>query len=167
MTMSLVSRLWWRRYLHRNACPWDELTLFQELAPDQQRAQLARRLLSQVQYFGKRDDALPEWREAARITDPNELWRIWPQLPVVTKQTLNDQFQPDEIRQRFGCQGRADSTGGSTGEPTHFFHDTQMLRAITAQVTYSMLGMGWRPGMPIISVWGSERDIGKQVPRKI
>ncbi len=167
MTMSLVARLWWRRYLRRNACPWDELALFQELAPDQQRAQLALRLLRQIRYFGTRDDALPEWREAARITDPDELWRIWPQLPIVTKRTLNDRFRPDEINQRFGCQGRADSTGGSTGEPTHFFHDTQMLRAITAQITYSMLGMGWRPGMPIVSVWGSERDIGKQVPPKI
>ncbi|MBV8810489.1 MAG: hypothetical protein JO033_17600 [Acidobacteriaceae bacterium] len=165
--MSLVSRLWWRRYLHRNGCPWDELALFQELAPDQQRVQLAERLLRQVQYFGRREDALPEWRDAARITDRDELWRIWPQLPIVTKQMLNDRFRPDEIKRRFGCEGRADSTGGSTGEPTHFFHDRHMLRAITAQITYSMLGMGWRPGMPIVSIWGSERDIGKQVPWKI
>ncbi len=164
---SLVSRLWWHRYLRRNSRSWDELDQFQQLSPDRQRLQLGQRLLEQIQYFGKREDALPEWREAAAITDPLEVWRVWPQLPVVTKQMLNERFPAGEIQKRFRLKGRTDATGGSTGEPTHFFHDMRMLYTITAQVTYTMLRMGWQPGMPLIWVWGSERDIGKQVPLKI
>jgi phenylacetate-CoA ligase len=164
---SLISKLWWRRYLRRNATSWEELNSFAALPPDRQRERLSRRLLDQVQYFGRREDALPEWREAARIQDPAELWKIWPSLPVITKQMLHTQFEPSQMQRRFGLEGRIDATGGSTGEPTRFFHDWPMLRAITAQVTYTMIRMGWRTGMPIVSIWGSERDIGKDVPRKV
>jgi phenylacetate-CoA ligase len=164
---SLISKLWWRRYLRRNATSWQELDSFAALPPDRQRERLGRRLLDQVQYFGHREDALPEWREAARIQDPAELWKIWPSLPMITKQMLHTQFEPSQMQRRFGLEGRIDATGGSTGEPTRFFHDWPMLRAITAQVTYTMIRMGWRPGMPLVSVWGSERDIGKNVPQKV
>ncbi len=37
-----------------------------------------------------------------------------------------------------------------------------MLRASRGAHLYSRLKMGWRPGMPTIIVWGSDRDIGKQ-----
>src|ERR1019366_6967563 len=32
---------------------------------------------------------------------------------------------------------------------------------------YAYQQMGWRPGMTLISVWGSERDIGKQTSRSV
>jgi phenylacetate-CoA ligase len=157
-----ISRLWWRRYLRRNAIPWDDLDRFPHLRPDQQRKKLGERLLQQIRYFGAREDALPEWREAARIDNPDDLLRIWPDLPVVTKNDLRTRFPAEEIGRRFNIPGQANRTGGSTGEPVHFFHDTGMLRSITAMVTFSSIGMGWLPGMPTIIVWGSERDIKKQ-----
>jgi hypothetical protein len=67
-----ISSLWWRRYLRRNAIPWTDLECFPQLRPDLQRKELGARLLKQIQYFGMREDALPEWREAARIEDPEE-----------------------------------------------------------------------------------------------
>ena len=94
--------------------------------------------------------------------DPEELWNIWPSLPVMTKSLLNTRFEPAEMQRRFGLRGRINATGGSTGEPTRFFLDTSMLRASRGAHLYSRLKMGWRPGMPTIIVWGSDRNIGKQ-----
>lgn len=162
--MRSLSQLWWRRYIRRNTLPFAELDHFRGLAPEQQRQALARRLQQQLQYFGTREDALPEWREAARISDLNEVWRIWPSLPIITKEMLRLQFPPKEMQPRFGLEGRADATGGSTGEPTRFFHDRPMMLACTGAEIYSRIRMGWSPGMPTAFVWGAERDIGKTVP---
>jgi phenylacetate-CoA ligase len=137
---------------------------FPTLHPVEQRRQLAARLLAQLRYFGGREDALPEWREAARITDTDELWKVWPLLPILDRNVLQKQFEPQQMKLRFGLEGKLDSTGGSTGEPTHFLHDPGMIRAGTAASYYTRLQMGWRPGMPTVIVWGSQRDIGKTTP---
>ncbi len=161
MIPPFASRLWWRRYLARNARPWDELEQFPQLPPSQQRLHLAQKLLDQIRYFGGQEFALPEWREAAQITDPQELWRLWPSLPVVDKKLLQGRFSPHTIRHRVPLEGVIDSTGGSTGEPVHFFHDTLTRRTNMALSIYTRCRMGWKPGMPAVCVWGSERDIGK------
>jgi phenylacetate-CoA ligase len=155
-----------RRYLSRNALPYTELQQFCGLDPRQQRLDLAKRLLAQIKYFGARGDALPEWREAARINDPEALWHVWPSLPVMTKRMLQTRFPAEQVGSRFGVPGLVSSTGGSTGEPTHFYHDTVMLLATQAAMYYTREKMGWRPGMPVVIVWGSERDIGKQMTWK-
>jgi phenylacetate-CoA ligase len=156
-----ISGLWWRRYLRRNATSWDDLDRFPQLRPDEQRKDLGERLQRQIRYFGTRADALPEWREAARIDNPEDLLRIWPDLPVVTKNDLRTRFPAAEIGQRFQIPGTANCTGGSTGEPVHFFHDSEMLKSRIATITFSAIRMGWAPGMPTIIVWGSERDVKK------
>ena len=163
MIPRIASLLWWRRYLARHSRRWDELEAFPKLRPDEQRRELARRLFEQIQYFGAREDALPEWREAARLHDPEQLWRAWPSLPILDKAALKNQFPAATIGSRFGIEGKVDATGGSTGEPVHFFHDRAMLRAGLALATYSAMRMGWSPGMPVIILWGSERDIQKTV----
>jgi phenylacetate-CoA ligase len=65
------------------------------------------------------------------------------------------------MQARFHLQGAVNSTGGSTGEPTCFFHDTPMLRAQTAAKFYTHTRLGWKPGMATVIIWGSERDIGR------
>ena len=117
-----LCQLWRQRFLRRNARSSDELDAATT------RRLMASRLLAQIQYFGARADALPEWKEAARITDPEALWRIWPTLPVVTKSMLGERFPAESLGPRFGLDGRVDSTGGSTGEPTRFFHDRAMMQ---------------------------------------
>ena len=166
MIPRFVSRLWMRRYLSRNSLPYTDLQEFPRLRPDQQRREMATRLLAQVRHFGLREDALPEWREAARISDPDDLWKVWPSLPIVTKQTLQTKFPAQDIASRFGIPGVISSTGGSTGEPTRFFHDHTMLLTTQAAMYYARERMGWRPGMPTIILWGSERDIGKAMSWK-
>lgn len=155
-----LSQLFWARYLRRNGCPSDELDA------SMTRRLMASRLLAQMQYFGARADALPEWKEAARVRDPEELWRIWPTLPVVTKSMLRDRFPARTLGDRFGLTGRVDSTGGSTGEPTHFFHDLAMMQASNMLGDWTARRMGWRRGMATVIVWGAERDIGRNVPWK-
>jgi phenylacetate-CoA ligase len=157
-----LSRLWWHRYLRRNASSYADLDRFPQLRPDEQRKELGQRLLRQIRYFGSRADALPEWREAARIEHPEDLFRVWPELPVITKNDLRTRFPAQEIGQRFHIAGQANSTGGSTGEPVHFFQNEEMLRSNAAAITFSAIRMGWFPGMPTIILWGSERDIKKQ-----
>jgi phenylacetate-CoA ligase len=159
--ISLASRLAWRRFLARNARPWTDLDAFAVLSPAGQRNELAARLLAQIRYFGNRADALPEWKEAARIADPLDLWRIWPSLPIMTKKTLRERFPATEIRDRFGIAGKVNATGGSTGEPTQVFQDTLSLKTTIAGNVYTRRRMGWRPGMATVIVWGSERDIGQ------
>ena len=136
-----------------------ELAEFPARPERERKALLSRRLLEQIRYFGRRADALPEWREAARISDPDELWRIWPELPVVSKEMLTGRFAATEIRDRFGLRGRVGATGGSTGEPTPFFHDAATVRANRSLDLHSRRRMGWTPGMPTVAVWGSDRDI--------
>jgi phenylacetate-CoA ligase len=162
----LAARIWWGKYLARESRSWDELEQFPRLDEEQQRREMAARLLEQVRYFGNRADSLPEWREAARISDPMELWRIWPSLPIVTKQALRECFPAQQMAERFGLSGRLNSTGGSTGEPVHFFYDWPMVRAGMALTLYSRVAMGWHPGMPTVILWGSERDIGKMTSRR-
>ncbi len=157
----VVAQFMWQRSLRREGRSWAELNEFPALPPDEQRRCLAARLLEQVRYFGNRGDALPEWREAARIQKPEDLWRVWPSLPVLGRDTLRKYFEPRQMKIRFGLEGDPDSTGGSTGEPTHFLHDLEMIRARTAANYYTRLQMGWKPGMATVVVWGSERDIGK------
>lgn len=163
MIPRFLSSLWWRRYTARNARPWDELASFPRLSPAAQRTDLARRLHAQIQYFGQRADALPEWRDLARATDPDEVFRRWHELPILGKTDLQNRFPATEIQRRYGLTGRISATGGSTGEPVQFFHDTQMVLASLGAHMYTDLRMGWKPGMPLVIVWGSERDIKKEV----
>ncbi len=163
MTPRWLSQLVWRRYLDRNARPWRELEDFGAWDASRQKADLARKLLAQIQYFGQREDALPEWKEAARVRTPEDLWTIWPDLPILSKRDLQTRFPAQEIGSRFGLDGVVGSTGGSTGEPIHYFHDLQMLRSGMAAAIYTQIRMGWIPGMPLVILWGSERDIGREV----
>lgn len=159
-----LTHITWQIYSRLLAKPTYELDSFSALDVKSQRTTLAQRLREQIQYFGSRSDALPEWRDAAdTLTDTERFWTSWPTLPILTKNTLNSRFDPVEIQRRFRLRGRVNATGGSTGEPTRFFLDEAMLRASRGSHIYSQQKMGWRPGMTTIIIWGSERDIGKQV----
>lgn len=158
-----ISKLWWQRYLRNNALDTAPLDRFLTVNPAIQRKELATLLQARIRYFGTREDALPEWKEAARIDNPDDLWRVWPTLPIVNKRMLQSRFAAEEMARRFGLQGHVDATGGSTGEPVRFFHDMETRRAATALNTWTRAQMGWRPGMATLVVWGAERDIGKQV----
>lgn len=143
-----------------------ELERYATLPAHEMRDVVNRRLWEQMQYFGNRADALPAWKEAARIQDPDELREVWSQLPILTKQDLQSQFDPREMQRQFDLKGITASTGGSTGEPVHFFHDEAMMRHKAAARIFCRKQFGWRPGMPIVCIWGSERDVGQSQTMK-
>jgi phenylacetate-CoA ligase len=121
------------------------------------RLDLALRLRRQLAHFSNDPNAFPQWRDLA-VAEPESVWRGWTDLPIMTKQDLQERFPAAGIVARNG--GHANSTGGSTGEPTRFVHDQGMLRACTATMYYGWRRMGWRPGMPVFAIWGAQRDIG-------
>ncbi len=159
----MLSALFWETYfrVRKFRTDWEDIDRALRLSPAAARSDMASRLLRHIRYFGARGDALPEWREAAAIRDPEQLWKIWPELPIVTRRDLQTRFHAREIRSRFAIAGVVSSTGGSTGEPTPYLHDAAMLRSATAARAYCRGRFGWRPGMATIAVWGSERDIGR------
>ena len=157
-----MRRICWEAYLRYRGLPRHlaEIERHMRLDAATARRELGRRLLDQLHYFGRRSDALPAWRKAARITNVDALWDVWPTLPPVTKDDLRTRFEAAAIRRQFSIDGMHSTTGGSTGEPTPFLFDRAALAARIAASHYARRQFGWRPGMPVICVWGSERDIG-------
>jgi phenylacetate-CoA ligase len=163
----LSSNLWRLYFTVKRLKPyWKAIDRCRQASPSVAREQIAGALLAQIRYFGKRADALPEWRDAFSITDPSEIWKVWSSLPIITREDLRTRFPPARMGEECGVLGQRSSTGGSTGEPTPYLHDAKMLVATTATRTYARLAMGWKPGMPTVCVWGSERDVGKSRTRR-
>jgi len=160
---AILSSTYWKIYIAKNRCRsyWKEMDEFRSISPREARRRMGERLAAQLQYFGRRADALAEWKEAATVRDPEDAWRIWSSLPIMTKRDLVTRFHPREMAPRFGLVGKADSTGGSTGEPTHFFHTQESIDANAAAILYARRKMGWRPGMARVGLWGSDRDVGR------
>ena len=132
-----------------------------QLDAPEARQDIARRMLAQLRYFASRPDTLPEWQRAAALEGIDELWAAWQELPVVGKADLRSRFHPRRILEVADVKGVASSTGGSTGEPSPFLHDTRARKALRAADWYCKLQLGWRPGVPIVCLWGSDRDVGK------
>lgn len=160
--MSLGSRLYWQRFRRQYDVDGVENTIaaFRRCPPAEARRALAGRLRDQLRYFARRPDALPAWRDAAAIADLDELWRVWPSLPVLSKHDLQSRFSARALR-ALEVDGVADATGGSTGEPTTFIHDATFKRTTGAILFLTRQALGWRPGLPTVCVWGAQRDIGQ------
>jgi phenylacetate-CoA ligase len=162
VTVQILDRWYWRRHERQYDVAGVAATLadFAGRTPDAARLAIAARLRDQLRHFAARADALPEWREAARLDDLDALWRAWPSLPILTKADLRHRFTPAALRAQ-GVTGQLSATGGSTGEPTTFIHDDASVRTMGAVIHLTRQALGWRPGMPTVCVWGSQRDIGQ------
>ena len=160
--MTLGDRLYWQRYRRQYDVDGVENTIaaFRRSTPAEARRTLAGRLRDQLRRFARRPDALPAWRDAAAIADLDELWRVWPSLPVLSKHDLQSRFSARALR-ALQVDGVTDATGGSTGEPTTFIHDAAFKRTLGAITLLTRQELGWRPGLPTVCVWGAQRDIGQ------
>src|SRR5690606_36916380 len=56
--------------------------------------------------------------------------------------------------------------GGSTGTPTRFVWDDAAQEQKTALQYYCWRKLGWKPGMPVMSLWGAPRDLGQSEKSK-
>lgn len=160
--MSVLDRLYWRRYEQQYDVAGVTRTMddFRRRPPDDARRLIAVRLRDQLRRFAARENALPEWRDAARLDDLDALWEAWPSLPILTKADLRGRFSARALQAQ-GVEGQLSATGGSTGEPTTFIHDAASVRRMNAVMHVARQQLGWRPGMPTICVWGAQRDIGQ------
>jgi phenylacetate-CoA ligase len=161
-----ISAAWHLKSEHRVRARVRSLYGFSRATAEERRRLYGRALMAILQRVGRRADALPEWAEAARVHDPDEVLRLWPELPILTKTQLRERFPAVEMANRFALRGRLNASGGSTGEPIHFFHDQAMLESATARMYYFRRRLGWVPGMPCVSLWGSDRDVGKSVSQR-
>jgi phenylacetate-CoA ligase len=151
---------WLDRLLDGSDAAHREMEAFPRLPAEEQCTLLGRRLKRQLVYFSSLPEAPPEWRRLA--LEPEEvLLREWPTLPVLAKEDLRTRFAPARLRPWLRVPVVESATGGSTGEPTPYCHDAGMLRATRNTERFCHRLLGWRPGMPKICLWGSERDIGK------
>jgi len=141
--------------------PYAEIHRFQTLRPERQRDEVFQLLRASLHFFSKQPFALPEWAQVARIDNSDEFWRAWLELPILSKADLRSKYSP-EVLQSAGLRGRMLSSSGSTGEPTSFIHDPGMRAYISAANYYCQLRRGWKPGVPIVGIWGSPRDLGQR-----
>lgn len=83
------------------------------------------------------------------------------ELPVLTKTELRRLFPA--LQSSFGARDdlRINSTGGSTGEPVFYLRSRRLDRQGAGASQAMLRLLGWRPGLARVSLWGSERDIGR------
>ena len=110
--MSVLDRLYWRRYERQYDVAGVAGTIddFRRRTPGDARRLLATRLRDQLRRFAARPDALPEWRDAARIDDVDALWEAWPSLPILTKADLRERFSARALRAQ-GVEGQLSVDG--------------------------------------------------------
>lgn len=159
----MISQLAWKATLRRLHASnyWSEWDRFFELSISEQRSVMGLKMRDSLRRFGARDDAFPEWAELGNTGSIDDVWNHWSSLPIVTKKDLREKFDPDGIKSRFGVLGKIDTSGGSTGIPTRFLWDSPALEQRAAAQYFFWQKMGWKIGMPVMSLWGAPRDLGQ------
>ncbi|HLO69045.1 MAG TPA: hypothetical protein VK188_18630 [Holophaga sp.] len=157
-----LTRWYWARHARNNGLPEvrSRVEAFRASDPTGRRRELGRLLQAQLRLFSPLDGAYDEWRRLAREEDPECVLDAWSSLPIMTKKDQRERFPPQAIQAWLGGKGLLNSTGGSTGEPTFFVQDPGMVAGGLALQTLHWMRMGWKPGLPLVSLWGAQRDIG-------
>lgn len=156
-----IGRLAWASFRHskRVRGPFEDIQRFRKLEPDAQHLDLLRRLRETIDFFSRYAFANQEWESLARIQDPIEFAAAWRGIPILTKADLRTKFSP-AVLAAAGLSGQLLSSSGSTGEPTSFLHDRRKRAYISATNLLCKFERGWKPGIPIVGIWGSPRDLG-------
>lgn len=151
---------WWLHHRLKGLGPrLEALESHRTMTPEMAQLAMGLRLKRQLAFFGSTPGAFPEWTDLGKA-DPLEVFQKWSTLPIVRKSDLRHRFPLDVVLRWTKGRRRTNATGGSTGEPTTFVHDLPMLRSGTATMYYAWRRMGWSPGMPVLAIWGAQRDIG-------
>jgi phenylacetate-CoA ligase len=115
--------------------------------------QLVRHAYDRVPFYRRRMDE--HGLNPERLTDPAEYAR----LPVLTRDDLRN--HRDELvaagfpRKRLISNG----SGGSTGAPVRFYHDSAHVAASQAAKLRNFRWAGWEPGDAWARLWGSNFDV--------
>jgi len=88
------------------------------------------------------------------------------QLPLLKKQTIKLRAD-DLVCRELLRNARFNSTGGSTGEPIQFYQDRGFPSIFYAAAFRHNRWSGWRPGDPVLRLWGNPSDLGGAVRQRI
>lgn len=97
-----------------------------------------------------------------QINTPEDYLRI----PILTKDALRANLEQLVDRSGDPKRLRRSATGGSTGEPTPYYHGFAQA-IVSAAVTYrNMRWAGWEFGDRIMRLWGSAFDVSRSQARR-
>ena len=155
----IKAKYWWRRSFD-SAFGWGAAWCrdgFLLARPDYE-ARARERLIVLIDGFKRAGFCqAPEYKAYAKAEGADQLSR----LPVLDKPGLQQLFEQLKDSYRHRDDVYENATGGSTGEPVSYLRSRLQDRA-GGGASYEMFKvLGWRPGMPRVSLWGSERDIGR------
>jgi phenylacetate-CoA ligase len=87
-------------------------------------------------------------------------------LPILTKEIVRNHF--DQLKSTDLAERRwyINTSGGSTGEPTRLIQDREFGDRSNALQQFYSCWAGGQVGDPIVYVWGSERDIQRDIGGK-
>jgi phenylacetate-CoA ligase len=105
---------------------------------------------------------VPYYRERYQREDihPEDIksLRDFEALPFLTKEDVNDHLEA-LVSSAFRGRKYPNETGGSTGQPMRFFHESSFWRWLVA---FELRGRGWygvQEGDKVAWVWGAQRDM--------
>ncbi len=126
-----------------------------------------RRLHSLLHHAVQHVPAYEEFAaEFSSNSDPHQPERFLQQLPVLTKSHFRNASQAYLARGADPSRLLPNRTGGSTGEPTHFYLDRPTVERYEAA---RWLGLSWhgiRIGDPSVMIWGSPIELGQQQAKR-
>ncbi len=97
------------------------------------------------------------WSGKTAITEDNAQ-DVLKSFPILTKNLLRDHFD-EFISTKRKPDARMVTTGGSTGVPTTILKDPDHVDWLVAAEVLFYEWAGYTPGLKIVKVWGSERDV--------
>lgn len=127
----------------------------------QQREKLVKLLDHAIQNVPAYNAFAPDWSKMREMPE-----RFLQRIPVLTK--IHFQQNADQ----YLSQGRQTSrlignrTGGSTGEPTHFYLDRPTVERYEAARWLGLSWYGIRIGDPCVMIWGSPLELNAQQARR-
>lgn len=80
-------------------------------------------------------------------------------IPFLTKEILRNHFEELKSSDLNKRKWYYNTSGGSTGEPVRFIQDKEYKKWVRALTILYDEWTGYKPGMPKVVLWGSERDL--------
>ncbi|NRS49856.1 phenylacetate--CoA ligase family protein [Brevibacillus sp. HB2.2] len=127
----------------------------------QQREKLVKLLDHAIQNVPAYTTFAPDWSKMREMPE-----RFLQRIPVLTKTHFRQNTD------QYLSQGRQTSrlignrTGGSTGEPTHFYLDRPTVEQYEAARWFGLSWYGIRIGDPCVMIWGSPLELNAQQARR-
>src|SRR5690606_15394936 len=158
--------LWERANGTRDLAVLQQLLAWERLRPEDLAALQRKRLRAALEHAERTVPFYQDWFAdhglRRRDFDEVEALRVLPPLTKADIAAAGDRMLSTAFDRR---TLRRDSTGGSTGEPLHFYVNEARKSWVRAPTMRENLWLGCRPGDRIARLWGSGRDF--QAPRTL